>query len=242
MQLKGNIKKIIRKLDDQLPVSVISLLRRFKKNTRTFFAEYDKYSPRPLLYTFRMSDSEQLLFDKIIRNASLYLEFGMGGSTLRAIQISKAKIYSIDSSQDWINLMREYFIIRRMEKKRLSLCYVDIGETGDWGYPNGLDSKELFPNYSASIFDVVQGKKIDVVLVDGRFRVACVLKTILECHSNDKLMILIHDFPKRDHYQVVLKYLDIIESIDTLYVFNLKNNIDLTSVKIDYEEYKYIPK
>ena len=60
--------------------------------------EIDKFSPYPLFYSFVMSELEKELFDKKVKQSKVYLEFGMGGSTFRVLEKSKAKIYSIDST------------------------------------------------------------------------------------------------------------------------------------------------
>jgi len=62
----------------------------------------------------------------------------------------------------------------------------------------------------------------------------------LECSANLNLKILIHDF-HREKYHVVLKYLDVIELVETLGVFKIKNNIDLNSIEQEYELYKFDP-
>jgi len=208
------------------------------KKLRKVLSRIDRISPRPVFYPLRMSKNEVRLFDKEIKDSIHYLEFGMGGSTFRALMKSKTKIYSIESSKEWIDLMKKYLFIRLIKRKRLSLFHIDIGTTGKWGYPTNFDSKELFPNFSALPFQLINKSNIDTVLIDGRFRVACTLKTILECNSNKKLKILIHDF-HREKYHIVLKYLDKIDSADTLFVFKLKLGIDLHSVAEDFEKYKY---
>ncbi|WP_232473249.1 hypothetical protein [Brachyspira sp. SAP_772] len=60
---------------------------------------------------------------------------------------------------------------------------------------------------------------IDTILVDGRFRVACVLNSIFYCRN---AVIIIHDFFNREYYNVLLNYLDIVEKADTLGVFKIK--------------------
>src|SRR5690554_4068191 len=155
-----------------------------KRTLKQALWQLDKYSPKPSFYSIIMTPSEVALFDKTIKNSSAYLEFGMGGSTFRALQKSNAKIYSIESSADWIRTMREYWWIRHMEKKRLSVFHVDIGSTKEWGIPSNNESKELFPNYSGMVYNVIQKDTIDTILIDGRFRIACALKAILECNSN----------------------------------------------------------
>src|SRR5690606_24906756 len=151
------------------------------------------------------------------------------------------KVYCIESSKDWISMMREYWWIRSMEKKRLAVFHVDIGPTKEWGIPNGEECKELFPNYSGIIYNVIPKENIDTILVDGRFRIACTLKAIQECNSNPNLQILIHDFSIRPNYHMILEYLDEVESADTLSVFKIKENIDYGQVMEAYEKYKYLP-
>ncbi len=211
-----------------------------KTKIKKVVSEIDKFLPKALFYSFRMSSKEKYFFDEKIKNSDVYLEYGMGGSTFRVLQKSNAKVYSIDSSTDWISLMREYRQIRKMEKKgRLSLFHVDIGSTGEWGKPIDNSDKEKFPNYSSHIFTLIDKDSIDTVLIDGRFRVACALITILECNQNNNLQIMIHDFWNREEYHVLLKYFDVINKVDTLGVFKIKNNIDLNAVRDDYEFYKY---
>jgi hypothetical protein len=213
-------------------------LKRKFKNLRK---KLDIYAPNPSFYSFIMSKAEVELFDRTIINSKAYLEFGMGGSTFRALQKSKAKIYSIDSSRDWIKQMRKYLYIRYMEWGRLKLFHTYIGPTKEWGVPTGDEFRDSFPNYSARIFKLIEKESIDTVLVDGRFRVACTLKTILECHNNASLKILIHDFWNRAQYHIVLKYLIAVSRADTLGVFEIKKDIDLDQVKQDYDNYKFNP-
>jgi len=199
------------------------------------------YSPYPLFYKFRMTKDEQEIFNKHVKSSQFYLEFGSGGSTLHVLQKSKAKIYSVESSIDWIAYLSKYLYIRKARNnQRLFFHYVNIGQTGRWGYPVSEVSKNLFPNYSKDIFNTLDANQIDTVLIDGRFRVACVLSVILNMHSNKNTTIIIHDFWNREKYHIVLNYLNKVDQIDTLGVFQIKNNIDLNSVMQDYNIYKYI--
>lgn len=108
---------------------------RFKAKIKRTIHRLDKLSPYPVFYPFVMSNDEKVVFDEAIRNSNHYLEFGLGGSSLRAIQKSKANIYTVESSSDWINQMRQYMILRYFENKRLHIFPVNIGPTQDWGFP-----------------------------------------------------------------------------------------------------------
>ncbi|MFW6276885.1 MAG: hypothetical protein ACOC2K_04315, partial [Bacteroidota bacterium] len=60
--------------------------------------ELDKYLPTPIFYIFMMTPEERILFDSVIKDSTNYLEFGIGGSSIRTLIKSKANIYTIDTS------------------------------------------------------------------------------------------------------------------------------------------------
>ncbi len=213
----------------------------FKTKAKKAIRKLDQFSPYPLLYPFIMSKAEIAIFDDAIKESRHYIEFGLGGSSLRAIQKSKANIFTVESNREWINYMQQYLVIRRHQHKRLHIFHSDLGPTRDWGYPVTDKNQHLFEAYSSNIFKQIDSKAIDTALVDGRFRVACTLKIIMECHMNQDVKILIHDFWNREQYHVVLKYLDTVNRADTIGLFSVKDHIDIESVKIDYNAYKHNP-
>lgn len=215
MSLKSSLKKVLRKID--------------------------QHSPYPLFYSFVMSKDEKNIFDNAIKDSRHYLEFGLGGSTIRAIQKSNANVYAVESCPDWIASMRQYKILRSSENHRLHIFHVDIGPTRKWGFPEQDNNKDNFEQYSASIFQSMDRKLIDLALVDGRFRVACTLKIILECHENKGLRILIHDFWNREQYHILLKYLHTVNRANSIGLFSIKEDVDLEMVEKDYQEYKQNP-
>lgn len=188
-----------------------------------------------------MKPVESELFVRHIKKSGYYLEFGMGGSTIVALSNTKAKVYSVESDFEWIRKLKKYWFIRFHLLKRLSIYYANIGNTKEWGYPVDTQHKLSFPDYSSGIFKKIDVSKVDCVLIDGRFRVASVLQTILHCHKNSGLKILFHDFYNRPRYHEVLKYLSEIEKADTLAVFNIRPNVDLLEVATDYELFKFSP-
>lgn len=228
-------------VDSKYGVKETSEQMTFIQIIKRLIKKADKYSPYPVLYQFVMTKNEQALFDRAVNKSQNYLEFGLGGSTIRAIQNSKATIFSVESCVDWIAHMRRYMILRYFENKRLFIFPVDIGPTREWGYPASDSDKHLFGSYSSNVFESIDAANLDLALVDGRFRVACTLKLVLECSENSNFQILIHDFFTRDHYHTALKYLDVIDRADTLGLFSIKKNIDLRSVEEDYEVYKVNP-
>jgi len=222
----------------------MNIARKVIKKARKIIVQLDKKLPVPLYYPIKMSPAEKKLFDLTLKKSEAYLEFGSGGSTIRALIKTQGIVLSTESSKEWLQVMRRYYFVRQKEKSgRLVFFHADIGKTGAHGKPINDDNMDKFPDYSTGIFrtlDPEQISHIDTVLVDGRFRVACVLKTIIECHSNKRLIILVHDF-HREKYHVILKYLNVKDRADSLCSFEIQNSIDLKLVQNDYEAYKFNP-
>lgn len=172
-----------------------------------------------------------------MRGGGQYLEFGSGGSTFLALLHAQVCIISVESDKNWIEHLRDWKLIKDAENRRLQFIYVNIGEVGEWGVPLEIEkSKKSFPNYSAQVFETY--KDFDVVFIDGRFRIACLLQSVLHCPKHTR--ILMHDFNNRAFYHQILKFVDFIDTCDTLAEFRIKENIDKQRLLAMYEEYKYI--
>ena len=187
-----------------------------------------------------MTKDELEILHSYIDSSTYYLEFGSGESTIYASKSPKIKtIYSIESSQRYIdgNLKSNANIATALSTNKLHFCVIDIGETISWGYPKDKSKMHLWPNYSLSVFS--ENKNFDLVLVDGRFRVACALNYLLNTPDNCTLMI--HDFWNRPEYHIVLRYLEVKDRVDTLGVFSKKRDIDLYKVQSLIKVFQYLP-
>ncbi len=203
----------------------------------------DKFSTAPKNYTTLNTNAEKDLFYKYIKNINCknYLEFGAGGSTFDVLKNTNANVYSVESSLSWIKHMKSWkFIRQNISKGKLHFIYANIGKTKKWGYPISSSKQECFLNYTQLYTQKVPTPSI--VLIDGRFRVACILSLLLNMNTNDDLVILFHDFWNREDYHIVLKYLEVIDRADSLGVFKFKKNINKDEISQLYEKYKYICK
>jgi hypothetical protein len=146
----------------------------------------------------RMSEEEAALFLSFIRNSHDYVEFGTGGSTVLASKHVKNSILSIDSSREWLDKVGEACASCQTTPE---LMLIDIGPTGDWGFPTDDATKSRWPDYHSAIWKLEQSADADLYLVDGRFRVACFAQTVLHCKPT--AIIGIHDFSSRPAYHCV---------------------------------------
>jgi hypothetical protein len=168
------------------------------------------------------------------------LEFGSGESTIYASGVSTLNtITSVESSETFVNdhLKSNPAIASALTSGKLSFHLVDIGEIDQWGFPKDKSKIHLWPNYSLSIFS--QKKDYDLVLVDGRFRVACTLNCIL--NLPDDCAILIHDFWNRLEYHEVLRFLKTVKQTDSLGVFKKKDVIEPKQVQSLIKAHQYLP-
>lgn len=193
-------------------------------------------------FTMLMTDHEKALLLRHLRASKVYLEYGAGGSTNLACRVSKAsngkaltKFVSVESSDDFLNSLVDKSTCLRDAKKNGTFVpfYVNIGETKRMGVPKSMKTQHLFQDYSAAISKFNQTMP-DLVLVDGRFRVACALSTIL---YNPSATVLIHDFHIRPYYHYILEYMDTIDCADTLIVLKAKKTIDKEALKRDIDKY-----
>ncbi len=204
---------------------------KVKKNIKT-----DKISAKPTLYPIALTDIEKEFFLNKLTGANNYLEFGSGGSTfLSLLQSDVRTITSVESDDNWLNLLKEWKVISENLGEKIFFKYINIGKVGAWGKPIDDSGKDNYPNYSKQIFE--EKNNYDVVFIDGRFRVACALQTILNCKKDIK--ILMHDYSIRPYYHCILDFLDIVDIVGTMCLFKVKDNIKTEDVQKMWEEYKY---
>lgn len=150
--------------------------------------------------------------------ANVILEFGSGGSTVMASEMPGKTIYSVESSRVWTKMMRRWF----EEAEPVSLPqmhHVNIGPTGKWGTPRSGAGYRRYHLYPLSIWDTEGFKHPDVILVDGRFRVACALTAMLRCTK--KTTLLFDDYEGRKGYHVLEEFLEKEEVVGNMARFTL---------------------
>ena len=66
----------------------------------------------------------------------------------------------------------------------------------------------------------------DTILIDGRFRVACALMSLLRLPSASRCLMLIDDYGDRPHYAGVLEFADLVSMHGRMAVFRKKAEFD----------------
>lgn len=137
--------------------------------------------------------------------ADVILEYGSGGSTVLASEMPGKTIYSVESSRVWTKMMRAWFEMEQPVSMP-QMRHVNVGPTGKWGSPKDGSGFQRYHLYPLSVWDSDGFQHPDVILVDGRFRVACALTAMLRCTKETTL--LFDDYEGRKGYHVIEEFLE----------------------------------
>jgi hypothetical protein len=164
-----------------------------------------------------MSEKELKRFHTLLKQTKSYLEYGSGASTLMAAECGIPEIVSVESDESWgdkvvHNMAQPY-------KGNFTLLRIDLGPVDKWGTPATESKWKDYYKYPLSAWDNAMhfNRPPDIVLIDGRFRLACFIASVLYAPVGTR--ILVHDYAKRTNYHVMEKYLKKERITDTMAEF-----------------------
>uniref|UniRef100_A0A6C0DSF8 Methyltransferase n=1 Tax=viral metagenome TaxID=1070528 RepID=A0A6C0DSF8_9ZZZZ len=149
------------------------------------------------------------LFNRYLARGSVYFEFGSGGSTVAAAKMKNIRrIYSVENDATWVSKVKTAV----NDKDRVTIFYIemDCGET-EWGNPGSRSTYDDWVRYSRALENLSseEALEIDLFMIDGRFRVACLLNAF--ARMSDAALVMFDDFSDRPFYHIVLDYFEIVE-------------------------------
>lgn len=159
-----------------------------------------------------------------MKGSGVYLEYGSGGSTLEALRTVPV-VVSVENDWRYIAALE-----RRTATEKpagtLHILHADIGMTSDYGFPvfthPTARRRSRWTYYPYAPWRVLTelGLPPDVIFVDGRFRVASVLVSLINLPEQSKCQILLDDFASRkDMYGAVLEFAEDVAMFDEMIVF-----------------------
>lgn len=161
-----------------------------------------------------MDEASLVFWRQALAGASVYLEYGSGGSTVEAARAG-VRIVSVDNDRAFMAAVAKKVAEVPGADARFQPIHIDIGWTEKWGRP--LDelrtrrNLERWRRYTQAPWECLeaQGLTPDFVVVDGRFRVACVLETLLRLPDGSNCAVMLDDFAGRQKaYAAVLQFAD----------------------------------
>jgi len=191
-------------------------------------------------FTPHMTEAEMTLLAEIFPQKAAILEFGCGGSTQFFYEHGAEKIISIDSDKAWLEKLLTNPVISIHHRHGMwQPLHANIGQVGEWGAPHTTTPRTRWLSYHQHCWGLFSKRDFDLVLIDGRFRVACVCQTLLRCNGQD-MILAVHDFWHRPGYHVVLDFIDAIHQVDSLGIFKAKASIDWRKLAVILQEYQFV--
>jgi hypothetical protein len=155
-----------------------------------------------------MTQAEQALLRAAASGAARMLEFGCGGSTALLLDAGRGCLLSVDSDADWLAR-----VARHNPGTRLAQHHADLGPCGEWGWPLLKPEPVVAWRYWGAPWLAMP--EADLVLVDGRYRVACALAAHGRLAPSGHLAM--HDFwPRHAYRDALAPFFEVVGSAGTL--------------------------
>jgi len=177
--------------------------------------------------------------DKHLSKKHTYIEYGAGSSTLFAIKRA-GRVVSVETDPIWFAALQR----RIGSAANFEPIPIYIGATKILGYPV---FQTPTPNRIRQWRQYIDGpwnkprEDVGIVLVDGRFRVACAIKSLLS--ANDRTTIVMDDFADADRgYSAVYPFI-----VDRMFVgrpltFRKSPRLDVRAAKAVLDKYGSNPR
>ena len=163
---------------------------------------------------------------ELLQKSSFYAEYGSGGSTVAAAKLGKS-FSSYEPSEKFLKLVsKKIRQLGKFDPQCMDLKSIYYGPTRTWGipFPYAL-SKFIFrkgmQTYSNPHWEKIK-KFPDLILIDGRFRVACALKAIKSLKNQDNWVIIVDDYLGREEYKIIEEFSNLDAIIGTTAFFSKK--------------------
>jgi hypothetical protein len=170
----------------------------------------------PLQGSFSLRECRLFLYQFKNKRDVSYLEYGAGTSTLIAGLRAKRAV-SVEGSREWF-LNTSLKLQKFKLNKTVQMRYANIGPTARLSYPMWSNASAL--EYCAK--PLWGSEAFDLVLIDGRFRVACAAHVY--ARLNHGATLLVHDYRHRTHYSDINRLYSLVGIAETLAVFKRKPN------------------
>jgi len=170
-----------------------------------------------------------------LADAGTIVEYGAGGSTVEALRHPSNSVFSVESSEAWLDKVKQQVEDERLPGSFYPI-YCDIGPIKDRGYPLAEDetTRPLFPKYAKTVWQVLLQRDLtaDFVLIDGRFRVACFVETLQHC--TPQTTVLFDDYLNRKAYHIVEEIVRPTEMVGRMAIFS---GVEKEKLDVDWASY-----
>ncbi|WP_421418458.1 hypothetical protein [Agrobacterium tumefaciens] len=158
-------------------------------------------------------------------SSNCYLEFGTGGSTIMALDSGVSMLVGVESDWVWLRGVK----IRAKELTHnvdVQLIHSNIGDTCEWGFASSEARWKNWYGYAVAPWHTRSFANFepDLILIDGRFRVACLLASLIFAPKGCR--IFFDDYTDRLHYHHVEDIVKPVRTIGRMAEFVVQQEID----------------
>lgn len=211
------------------------------------FADYLRFAYVQRITGFAVSETPEFepqctpFFLQRLAQASSYLEFGSGGSTVLAAR-QGIPFIAVESDRFFLRTVRRTVEqLGLLDVERQFYLHADIGVTEAWGAPlfRGATPQRItrWRTYAEAPWTILAGLPgPHLILVDGRFRVACALMAAKFLRERPG-EILIDDYAERNQYRAVERHLELRERAGRMALFAPRRDLDPAALDADIDSH-----
>ncbi len=181
-----------------------------------------------------------LAFHDLVNRSNQYLEFGSGASTMAVAQTSVPMVVVESDSRFLSTVKRKCHEVREgLLSSRMEFLHGDIGPTGPWGKPifPSVPRPKIWRNYPLAPWTALGSEfQSDLILVDGRFRVACALAVVLN-QSDSDWALLFDDYADRPHYRPIESFAELVSMHGRMAEFRPKKQVSRRLASKAFEKF-----
>ena len=176
-----------------------------------------------------------------IKKYHSYLEYGSGASTVFFSKYKETNIVSVESDSVFAKAVRNK--LNAICENNTKVLTANIGLTGFWGYPmfNRNSAKKGWKYVNTPWQHLGNEYKPDIVLIDGRYRIACALNILYRASNKYAVTIIIDDYVGREEYSFFEKFCPISKTIERMALFEYNkfhiNEEQLRNIEIALNDY-----
>lgn len=163
-----------------------------------------------------MSPQATQLLGTLLSTSQNYLEYGAGGSTRFAARHGVPSIATVESDPRFLNAVNHFMRYEAPDVEWHPL-YVNLGQTGPLGYPRFLRPTSSWIRYPLTPW--ARALDPDLILIDGRFRLACALAAAH--YAKKGTLVMVDDYSLRPWYWSIRKVMPVVESAGRARVFEV---------------------
>jgi protein O-GlcNAc transferase len=167
-----------------------------------------------------------------------YLEYGSGSSTCYFSTYANLNVVSVESDSSFAKAVKQI-----ISSDKTKIYYSETGLSGYWGVPLFFaSSREKGWKYVNTPWrNLGETYQPDVVLIDGRYRIACAMNILLRAANKFSVIIMIDDYLEREEYIYFEKYCKLTKMVDRMAFFEYQKipirEEMLAQLKLDLEVY-----